>query len=85
MATLVSDGLGFCRIDFEPVKDQLEIARANTCMNDKQPVSFPGWKSEVDPKERKAMLHDARHWKYVLKFRLKPAVHFFRHQGIQLN
>ena len=47
MATLVSAGLGFCRVDFWPVKAQLGFTRAKACMNEKQPVSFPGWKSAL--------------------------------------
>ena len=34
-------------VDFYPAKAQLEPRRANTCMNEKWPVSFPGWKSAL--------------------------------------
>src|SRR3954470_7003673 len=47
MTTLVLAGLSFCRVDFPPAKAQLSFTRANTCMNEKQPISFPGWKSAL--------------------------------------
>ena len=34
-------------VDFYPAKHQLNAARAHMCMNEKQPVSFPGWKAAL--------------------------------------